>query len=197
MRECETSQMKFIFIPDSVERVTAMQLTPNRRFIATAEKCHRDPQAYLSFYDLSSRTLKLRIPFRSLGMPALDVSSSISQQPQPNSSNTPSLLLQQSQDQHSQHHQQQYLAPVGASSSSLHGPASSFDIVSFSFSSDSKFVACVGSDGSAVLWDWYNKNKQLGSAVLGQGSVTRISIDPRDNHCLCTSGYQLFRLWRV
>ena len=223
--------MQFIFISENVEKITAMQMTPNKRFLATAEKIFGDPLAHISFYDLASRQLKHCIglkPYGQIGNPsgggglvaggaAVGVSqdqqsSSISQpqQAQHNTSGTPSMLLQQSVDQGQHSQYPQFLSGgggnVGVSANSTQQQGTSglqqavsqmFDIVSFSFSSDSKFVACLGSDGTAVLWDWYNKNKQLGSTSLGSGGVTRITIDPKDNHSVCTSGCQHFKIWRV
>ena len=53
------------------------------------------------------------------------------------------------------------------------------------FSKDSKLIACV-SAGTGVIWDWY-KEKIIGKEDL-KADITRISINPKDNHLVSTSG---------
>lgn len=59
-------------------------------------------------------------------------------------------------------------------------------IKSVCFSSDSKYIAIIleGPEYTAIVWDWYNKNKSriIGQYEFGKTVVTKITFNPNDNH---------------
>lgn len=50
--------MKFIKQPDNLKEITAMSLSPNKRFLAVCERHKNDVNAYLSFYDMKNNAFK-------------------------------------------------------------------------------------------------------------------------------------------
>ena len=44
-------------IPDNVERITCMKLSPNKRFLLIGEKHKDDPGCFLSVYDMNEACL--------------------------------------------------------------------------------------------------------------------------------------------
>jgi WD40 repeat protein len=78
-------------------------------------------------------------------------------------------------------------------------PTNQKQIISISFSNDSKYIACLldSPDCKAIAWDWYNKNKVIGQFDFAQQQITKITFNPKDNHQVCTSGHNHWKLWRV
>jgi hypothetical protein len=58
VRNLTSNQMKFIKQGDNLKEITAMSLSPNKRFLAVAERHKNDINAYLSFYDMKNNTFK-------------------------------------------------------------------------------------------------------------------------------------------
>jgi len=52
--------MKFIKQPESLKEITAMSLSPNKRFLAVCERHKNDTDAYLSFYDMKSNFKQIK-----------------------------------------------------------------------------------------------------------------------------------------
>lgn len=52
--------MRFIRQPDSIKEITAMTLSPNKRFLAVCERHKNDTNAYVSFYDMKSNFKQIK-----------------------------------------------------------------------------------------------------------------------------------------
>jgi WD40 repeat protein len=80
-------------------------------------------------------------------------------------------------------------------------PTNQKTIKSISFSADSKYIAVIleGPDYTAMAWDWHNKNKSriIGQFDFGKTVINKITFNPNDNHQVCTSGHNHWKLWRV
>jgi hypothetical protein len=50
--------MKFIKQAETLKEITAMTLSPNKRFLAVCERHKNDFNAYLSFYDMKNNSYK-------------------------------------------------------------------------------------------------------------------------------------------
>lgn len=50
-----------------------------------------------------------------------------------------------------------------------------------------------------MAWDWHNKNKSriIGQYDFGKTVINKITFNPNDNHQVCTSGHNHWKLWRV
>ena len=51
--------MKFIRQTENLKEITAMALSPNKRFLAVGERHKNDLNAYVSFYDMKNNVFKL------------------------------------------------------------------------------------------------------------------------------------------
>ena len=50
--------MKFIIQSEQLKEITAMALSPNKRFLAVGERHKNDLNAYVSFYDMKNNAFK-------------------------------------------------------------------------------------------------------------------------------------------
>lgn len=50
--------MNFIRQAETLKEITAMVLSPNKRFLAVCERHRHDLNAYISFYDMKSNSFK-------------------------------------------------------------------------------------------------------------------------------------------
>ena len=142
-------EMLFLRQHEQIERVTAMQLTPNHRYLCVSSKLRGDNAAYLTFYDFfepgaACKAIKTRLKF---------------------------------EDETGQ---------------------STKEVVSLSFTDDSRFVAALSAhpDCTAAVWEWEVKNGFLGSHIMSE-HATRISLHPEDPRRACTSGRGHWKLWQV
>ena len=58
VRNIVTNEMKFIRQNESIREITAMALSPNKKFLAVCEKHKSDLSAYITFYDMKSHLYK-------------------------------------------------------------------------------------------------------------------------------------------
>ena len=153
-----------------------MTLSPNKRFLAVCERHKNDHNAYLSFYDMKSG-------FRHIKQ-SLNISELITPFPSSNQ------YVNQSAGKDASH----IVTQSGANM-----PAQRV-IVSLKFSQDSKYVAFIVTDGvdcKAVAYDWFHKARVFGHIDFPKSQIKRISFNPKDNHQVCTSGHNHWKLWRV
>lgn len=110
--------MKFIRQSETIKEVTAMAMSPNKKFLAVCEKHKNDFSAYITFYDMKN-------PLFTNVKSHINVCDST--------------------------------------------PTNQKQIISISFSNDSKYIACLldTPDCKAIAWDWYNKNTIIGQYDFG------------------------------
>lgn len=58
VRDLKTNEMKFIRQHDNLKEITAMCLSPNKKFLASCELLRDDKCAYITFYDMKSTFFK-------------------------------------------------------------------------------------------------------------------------------------------
>jgi len=141
--------MRFIRNPPSLKEITSLALSPNKRFLAVAEKHKGDPNPYLSFYDMKS------VQFKQIkGMVSLaDQLTPIVQNPKEAGQSN----LSTSQIQH-QSSSTKNVLPAQALSTNK-------QILSLAFSNDSKYLAFIyaeGADSKAVALEWFHRGKIFG-----------------------------------
>lgn len=49
-----TNEMKFIRQSETIREITAMAMSPNKKFLAVCEKHKNDYNPYITFYDMKS-----------------------------------------------------------------------------------------------------------------------------------------------
>jgi hypothetical protein len=59
VRDAVTNDMRFIKQPDNLKEVTAMSLSPNRRFLAVCERQYNHLSAFISIYDMKTPDFKI------------------------------------------------------------------------------------------------------------------------------------------
>ena len=71
------------------------------------------------------------------------------------------------------------------------------EFTSISFSSDSRLITVLtgAPDYTGLVWDWYSQ-KLIAKHSFGS-KVTNLTISPEDAYCLCSSGQNHWRIWKV
>ena len=67
-------------------------------------------------------------------------------------------------------------------------------ITSITFSSDSKYIACILNvpDCKVLVYEWFKKNRVIASFDFHKTEITKISFHPKNNHQVCVSGVGIF-----
>lgn len=181
----ESKTQKFIPVQDGGQVITAMALSPSKRFIAIAE---RGETATILIYDLLTlRRRKVLLP------PTLN---------QPTSVATPvynGSAVALNGEGHS-------ATPLVSThpSSTTHSSATVSDtakeIVCLCFSSDSKYLVSLSNAPDFILHNWsWEKAKIIGSVKLGSPTVTsvhQVIFNPWDPTQLSILGNGIFRCYR-
>lgn len=58
VRDLLTNEMRFIRCSDNLKEITALCLSPNKKFLAVCEIERDDKSAYITFYDMKSAFYK-------------------------------------------------------------------------------------------------------------------------------------------
>ena len=58
VRELKSNEMKFIRQHENFKDITAMSISPNKKFLAVCEQQRDDKSAYITFYDMKSTFFK-------------------------------------------------------------------------------------------------------------------------------------------
>ena len=58
VRDLKSNEMKFIRQHENLKEITAMCLSPNKKFLASSELLRDDKSAYITFYDMKSTFFK-------------------------------------------------------------------------------------------------------------------------------------------
>ena len=191
--------MTFITQPDFVKQVTAMRLTPNKKYLVVCEQHVKDPSCFISVYDLkNAEAPRMLKPHMNVTEMAKDMG--VSSQAQ--SANT-GLLGGQPRDT---------VASGGAGMTS--GAASNAAatmrslpearpkmITNFGFSSQgsSKYIVlvmCDDTDSKVVILDWQNARVEAAMEFPKQ-VIDRVSFNPSEDTVVCTSGPNHWKVWRI
>jgi WD40 repeat protein len=186
----ETKTQKFIPVQDAGQIITAMALSPSKRFIAIAEK---GETASVVIYDLL--TLRRR---KVLVAPNLHSNAGAASHPAPNAhaGSTTGLheggTFQLPGGQHGGNH--------STASNHASGNENTKEIVSLSFSSDSKYLASLSGGPNHTLHNWsWEKAKIISSLKLGGGgnvTIHQVIFNPWDPTQLSVLGNGVFKCYR-